>query len=140
MSKFAVPEMLKGDRGSILIIASVQGLASQRNVLAHATSKHAMIDLTRCMAIDLAGRGRRVNCFCPGTVDTPMIQEIIKMDTGPRRLESALNRMHPVGRNGQRQKNGEFVAFLASDRASFMSGSIVTVNGGSLVPNAGSPQ
>jgi len=140
MSKCAVPEMLKRGKGAIVNVSSVQGLASQRNVLAYSTSKHAMIGLTRTMAVDLAARGIRVNCVCPGTVDTPMIRkDIIEKDRSPQALEAILNRMHPIGRMAQPEEIGEVIAFLAGDRASFMTGSIVTVDGGLLVPIAGSP-
>ena len=140
MSKSAIPEMLKRGKGAIVHISSVQGLASQKNVLAYATSKHAMIGLTRSMAVDLASHGIRVNCVCPGTVDTPMVRNIINLDANPRRLEEALNKMHPIGRMAQPEEIGEVVAFLASDAASFMTGSIVTVDGGLLTPLAGSPK
>lgn len=139
MSKAAIPHMLKSGKGAIVNISSVQGLASQPNVVAYATSKHAMIGLTRAMAVDLAPKGIRVNCVCPGTVDTPMIRWIIEQDENPGRLETILNRMHPIGRIGNASEIGEVIAFLASDRASFMTGSIVTVDGGLLVPIAGSP-
>jgi NAD(P)-dependent dehydrogenase (short-subunit alcohol dehydrogenase family) len=140
MSKCAIPEMLKRGKGAIVNVSSVQGLASQRNVLAYSTSKHAMIGLTRTMAVDLAARGIRVNCVCPGTVDTPMIRkDIIEKDRNPQALEAILNRMHPIGRMAQPEEIGEVIAFLAGDRASFMTGSIVTVDGGLLVPIAGSP-
>ncbi len=139
MSKYAIPEMLKRGGGAIVNVSSVQGLASQANVVAYATSKHAMIGLTRAMAVDLGPTGIRVNCVCPGTVDTPMIRWIIDQDKEPARLEKTLNRMHPVGRMGKPCEIGEVIAFLASDRASFMTGSIVTVDGGLLVPISGSP-
>ena len=140
MSKFAIPEMLKRSKGSIVNVSSVQGLASQRNVVAYSTSKHAMIGLTRSMAVDMASRNIRVNCVCPGTVETPMIQGIIDLDSDPDRLRNILNKMHPIGRMGQASEIGEVIAFLASDRSSFMTGSIVTVDGGLLIPIAGSPE
>lgn len=139
MSKFVIPEMLKRGRGTIINVSSVQGLASQKNVMAYATSKHAMIGLTRSMAVDLAASGIRVNCVCPGTVDTPMIRSIINLDNNPSHLEQMLNKMHPLGRMGNPSEIAEVVMFLASDRASFMTGSIVVVDGGLLVPIAGSP-
>lgn len=140
MSKCAIPEMLKRGKGAIVNVSSVQGLASQRNVVAYSTSKHAMIGLTRSMAVDLASRNIRVNCVCPGTVSTPMIEGIIALDSDPDRLRQTLNKMHPLGRMAQASEIGEVIAFLASDRASFMTGSIVTVDGGLLVPIAGSPE
>lgn len=140
MSKCAIPEMMKRGTGSIVNVSSVQGLASQRNVVAYSTSKHAMIGLTRSMAVDLASRHIRVNCVCPGTVNTPMIQEIIQLDSHPDRLREILSKMHPLGRIADPSEIGEVIAFLASDRASFMTGSIVTVDGGLIVPIAGSPE
>ncbi len=140
MSKHAIPEMHKRGKGAIVNVSSVQGLASQRNVVAYATSKHAMIGLTRSMAVDLASRNIRVNCVCPGTVDTPMIQSIIALDSEPKRLRATLDGMHPLGRMARSTEIGEVIAFLVSDRASFMTGSIVTVDGGLLIPIAGSPE
>ena len=140
MSQFAVPQMLKRGFGSIVNISSVQGLVTQKNVLAYATSKHAMVGLTRSMAVDLASRKIRVNCVCPGTVSTPMIEMIIGKDSKPERLREVLNRMHPLGRIAMPREIGEVVAFLASERASFMTGAIVPVDGGLLVPIPGSPE
>jgi NAD(P)-dependent dehydrogenase (short-subunit alcohol dehydrogenase family) len=139
MSKYAIPEMLKRGKGSIVNVSSVQGLASQKNVIAYSTSKHAMIGLTRSMAVDLASRGVRVNCVCPGTVDTPLVQSVIEMDADPAKLKMILDKMHPIGRIAQPSEIGEVIAFLASERASFMTGSIVVVDGGLIVPLAGSP-
>jgi NAD(P)-dependent dehydrogenase (short-subunit alcohol dehydrogenase family) len=140
MSKYAIPEMLTRGKGSIVNVSSVQGLASQKNVVAYSTSKHAMIGLTRSMAVDLASRNIRVNCVCPGTVNTPMIHSIIEMDQEPDKLKKILDKMHPLGRIAQPSEIGEVIAFLASDRASFMTGSIVVVDGGLIVPLAGSPE
>jgi NAD(P)-dependent dehydrogenase (short-subunit alcohol dehydrogenase family) len=139
MSKYAIPEMLKRGKGSIVNVSSVQGLASQKNVIAYSTSKHAMVGLTRSMAVDLASRGVRVNCVCPGTVDTPLVQSVIEMDADPAKLKMILDKMHPIGRIAQPSEIGEVIAFLASERASFMTGSIVVVDGGLIVPLAGSP-
>lgn len=140
MSRAAIPEMLKRKGGAIVNVSSVQGLASQRNVLAYSTSKHAMIGLTRTMAVDFANRGIRVNCVCPGTVDTPMVQATIAQDRNPERLRKILAKMHPLGRIAQPSEIAEVIAFLASNRASFMTGSIVTVDGGLITPIAGSPE
>jgi NAD(P)-dependent dehydrogenase (short-subunit alcohol dehydrogenase family) len=87
MSKYAIPEMLKRGKGSIVNVSSVQGLGSQKSVVAYATSKHAMIGLTRSIAVDMASRDVRVNCVCPGTANTPMIQSTIELDKDPRETE-----------------------------------------------------
>ena len=139
MSKAAIPAMIANGGGAIVNVSSVQGLATQRNVLAYATGKHATIGLTRTMALDFAGRGIRVNCVCPGTVDTPMVRASIASDKDPARLRKTLDAMHPLGRIGQASEIAEVICFLASDKASFMTGSIVTVDGGLLVPIPGSP-
>jgi NAD(P)-dependent dehydrogenase (short-subunit alcohol dehydrogenase family) len=139
MSKYAIPEMLKRGKGAIVNVASVQGLASPRNSVAYSTSKHGMIGLTRTMAVDLAAQGVRVNCVCPGTVDTPLVRWVINQDADPAKLEKVLNQMHPIGRIAQPKEIAEVVVFLAGDRASFMTGSIVTVDGGLLVPIPGTP-
>lgn len=140
MSKAAIPEMLRRGKGAIVNVSSVQGLASQRNVTAYATSKHAMIGLTRSMAVDLASKSIRVNCVCPGTVDTPMIQKVIALDHEPDRLRKVLDRMHPLGRIAKPREIAEVICFLSGDGASFMTGSVVTVDGGLLVPISGSPE
>jgi NAD(P)-dependent dehydrogenase (short-subunit alcohol dehydrogenase family) len=127
MSKYAIPEMLRRGKGSIVSVSSVQGLASQKSVVAYSTSKHAMIGLTQSMAVDMVSRNVRVNCVCPGTVNTPMIQSTIELDKDPEKLKRILDNMHPLGRIAQTSEIVEVIAFLASDRASFVTGSIVVV-------------
>ena len=109
MSKYAIPEMLKRGKGSIVNVSSVQGLASQKNVVAYSTSKHAMIGLTRSMAVDMASRNVRVNCVCPGTVNTPMIQSIIELDSESRQTEKYSRQNAPSGAHratiGNRRSN-----------------------------------
>jgi NAD(P)-dependent dehydrogenase (short-subunit alcohol dehydrogenase family) len=139
MSKAAIPAMRKRGGGAIVNISSVQGLASQRNVMAYSTSKHGLIGLTRAMAVDLAPVGIRVNCVCPGTIDTPLVRNVISLDADPAGLEATLRAMHPLGRIGEPREVAELVSFLASDRASFMTGAIVTVDGGLMSPLPGSP-
>jgi NAD(P)-dependent dehydrogenase (short-subunit alcohol dehydrogenase family) len=137
MAKAAIPHM--GARGAIVNVSSVQGLASQKNVLAYSTSKHALIGLTRSMAVDLAASGVRVNCVCPGAVDTPLIHAQYAMVDDIQKFRDSLARAHPIGRMADPREIAEVIAFLASDRASFMTGSIVTVDGGLMTPLPGSP-
>jgi len=139
MSKAAIPAMLATGGGAIVNVSSVQGLATQKNVLAYATGKHALIGLTRSMALDFASRCIRVNCVCPGTVDTPMVRASIASDKDPARLRQTLDAMHPLGRIAQPAEIAEVICFLASDKAGFMTGAIVTVDGGLLIPIPGSP-
>ena len=139
-AKAAVPVMRASGGGAIVNVASVQGLASQANVVAYATSKHALIGLTRAMAVDLAKDNIRANAVCPGTVDTPMIRATIAQDADPASLERLLNAAHPLGRIARPREIAEVIAFLLSNRASFMTGSIVTVDGGLMSQLAGSPK
>jgi len=137
MSKAAIPHMAKGS--AIVNVSSVQGLASQRNVLAYSTSKHALIGLTRSMAVDLAPQGIRVTCVCPAAVDTPLIHAQYPMVDDVEAFKKGLARAHPLGRIADPREIAEVIAFLLSDRASFMTGSIVTVDGGMMSPLPGSP-
>jgi NAD(P)-dependent dehydrogenase (short-subunit alcohol dehydrogenase family) len=137
MSKAAIPQMAKGS--AIVNVSSVQGLASQRNVLAYSTSKHALIGLTRSMAVDLASQGIRVTCVCPAAVDTPLIHAQYPLVADVEAFKAGLAQAHPLGRIADPREIAEVIAFLLSERASFMTGSIVTVDGGMMSPLPGSP-
>lgn len=137
--KAAIPH-LKKTRGSIVLTGSVQGYATQKNVLGYTTSKHAMIGFMRAMALDMAEYGVRVNGVAPGSVRTPMLEHTVSMDTNPEKLWRVLDDMHPLGRIGTPREIAEVVAFLASEAASFVTGSMLIADGGLLLPIAGSPK
>lgn len=137
--KFAIPH-LKKTKGSIVNMTSVQAFATQRGVAAYTTSKHALIGLTRSMAIDFARDGIRVNCVAPGTVETPMLIYAAALDPNPESVYENCKNMHPVGRIAQPEEVAEVVAFLASGRASFVTGSCYLVDGGLLLPIGGEPK
>jgi len=138
-AKFCLPDML-GRGGSIVNVASVQSLASQYNVLAYTVSKHALIGLTRSMAMDFAAQKVRVNAVCPGTVDTPMLRWAASLDPNPQSVYDECARMHPLGRIARPDEIGEVVAFLAHERASFVTGAVWTVDGGLLTLIGGTPR
>jgi NAD(P)-dependent dehydrogenase (short-subunit alcohol dehydrogenase family) len=126
--------------GSIVNVASVQGLATQRNVCAYTVSKHALIGLTRSIAVDFASAGIRANAVCPGSVDTPMLRWTASLDPEPSSVLDACRAMHPLGRIAEPAEIAEVICFLAHERASFVTGSVYTVDGGLLTLLGGAPR
>ena len=138
MARASLPA-LRETRGNIVFVASVQAFASQQNVTAYTVSKHGLIGLTRSAAVDYAAQGIRVNCVCPGTVDTPMLHWAANLDSNPEQVMRTVNKIHPIGRIAQASEIAEVIAFLASPRASFVTGAAYLVDGGLLLPIGGSP-
>ena len=130
---------LRESGGNIVFVASVQAFASQQNVTAYTVSKHGLIGLTRSAAVDYAAQGIRVNCVCPGTVDTPMLHWAASLDHHPEQVMRTVHKIHPIGRIAQASEIAEVIAFLASPRASFVTGAAYLVDGGLLLPIGGSP-
>ena len=116
--------------GSVVINASISGLAGIPKQAPYAPSKGAVVQLTRQLAVDYAARGVRVNCVCPGTVDTPVLKRGMEMSGAPQAFLDMLIAGHPVGRIGRPEEIAAAVAFLASDEASFITGAILAVDGG----------
>lgn len=139
MCNQAIPH-LKRTKGAIINMSSVQAFATQRNVAAYTTSKHALIGLTKSMAIDFARDGIRVNCVAPGTVNTPMLEYAAALDPNPDSVYEACGNMHPLGRIARAEEVAEVVAFLASEKASFVTGSCYLADGGLLLPIGGEPK
>jgi NAD(P)-dependent dehydrogenase (short-subunit alcohol dehydrogenase family) len=135
---YAIPH-LKKTRGVIVNMASVQSFATQKGVAAYTTGKHGLIGLTRSMALDFAEFGVRVNAVAPGSVDTPMLRWAISLDDDPEALTHVVHKMHPLGRIADPREVAEAVAYLASPRASFVTGSTLVVDGGLLLPLSGAP-
>jgi NAD(P)-dependent dehydrogenase (short-subunit alcohol dehydrogenase family) len=126
--------------GAIVNVSSVQGLATQRNVCAYSVSKHALIGLTRSIAVDFAASGIRANAVCPGSVDTPMLRWTASLDPEPSAVFDACRTMHPLGRIAGPVEIAEVICFLAHERASFVTGSVYTVDGGLLSILGGAPR
>ena len=127
-------------QGAIVNVSSVQGMATQKNVLAYTVSKHGMLGLTRSMAVDFAPNGVRVNAVCPGTVDTPMLEWSAGLAPDPAVVYEACAAMHPLGRIARPEEIAHVILFLAHSNSSFVTGSAWTVDGGLLTLLGGSPK
>jgi NAD(P)-dependent dehydrogenase (short-subunit alcohol dehydrogenase family) len=131
-SKHAVPAIEASGGGSIVNQGSVAALVGIRRFAAYCAAKGAVVSLTRAMAVDLAPRKIRVNCICPGTVLTPLMETMIR-ERGGGSLERGIEMTvakYPLGRLGDPDDVAAVALFLASDDASFVTGSIYTADGG----------
>ena len=132
MAKYAIPHMRRRGGGVIINNASVQGLQSMPRVPAYAASKGGDLSLTRQMALDFAKDNIRVLAICPGSIDTPLLRQAIPPGTSVAEALRGFGGCHPLGRIGSAAEVANVVLFLASDRASFMTGESVVVDGGMM--------
>ena len=136
-AKFAVPHMRKRAGAAIAVLGSVQSFTAIKNSVVYVTSKHAVLGLTRAMALDYAQDGIRVNCVCPGTIDTPMLQWAASLAPDPEAVIRTCDRMHALGRIGKPEEVANAVLYLVSPMSSFITGAALVVDGGMLVPAGG---
>jgi NAD(P)-dependent dehydrogenase (short-subunit alcohol dehydrogenase family) len=132
MSKFALPPMIQQGSGVIINNSSGWGIVGGDKAVAYCASKGGVVLLTKAMAIDHGRQGIRVNCICPGDVDTPMLPEDARMRglKWEDYLAGCANR--PLGRIGTGNEIARAVLFLASDDSSFMTGAALVVDGGGI--------
>jgi NAD(P)-dependent dehydrogenase (short-subunit alcohol dehydrogenase family) len=126
LSRAVLPHMRATGGGSIVNMASILSLVGAKNRAAYSASKGALLALTRAMALDHAAEKIRVNCICPGIVDTDLVARFTP-DENARRLREAL---HPLGRFGQPEDVAHIAVFLASDESTWVTGSAFPVDGG----------
>jgi len=130
--KHVLPVMLKQNKGSIINTASIAGLMGSPHIAVYSASKHAVVGLTKSVAWECTGTGVRINCVCPGLIDSRMLSAIFQGRFGgnaPPPMDKIVERI-PARRLGQASEVASVVAFLASDEASYVSGSAYTVDGG----------
>ena len=136
-SKYAIPLMVNNKKGCVINVASVQSFISQKNVAPYTTSKTALLGLTRSIAVDYAPNIRSV-AVCPGTVDTPMFRNSIQESPNPDEVLEECNEMHLVKRICSSEEVGELVTYLASDKAGFITGQAIRIDGGLGITIGGS--
>jgi NAD(P)-dependent dehydrogenase (short-subunit alcohol dehydrogenase family) len=127
LAKHGIPALVRSGGGSIVLTASDLGLVGARSAVAYCASKGGVVNLTRALALDCAPLGIRVNCICPGSVQTPMLE---RWYDGDQEGRVGLDGLVPLGRVGTPDEIADIAVVLASPAASYMTGSIVSVDGG----------
>ncbi len=133
VSKFAVREMLKSGGGVIVNNASVAALKGIPDRSAYSASKGAVVSLTRAMAIDHIKDRIRINCVCPGTTETPALEEMMRSADDPRAAKEAFIARQPMGRLGKDEEIAQAMLFACADETAYMTGSIITIDGGAML-------
>ena len=129
VSRFCIPSMVARGGGSVVHVASVQAFACLPRSAAYVATKGAVVALTRAMALDHAPQHVRVNCVCPGSIETPLLRYAAEQEKDPAAMFAEWGARHPIGRIGTPQEVAEVILFLASDQASFVTGSPYLVDG-----------
>lgn len=130
VSKQIIPKIRSNGGGGIIHISSIQGLRCQKNVLAYATAKGAVIAMTRSMGLDYAAEGISVNCICPGSVDTPLLRYGASQHGSEEEVLQAWGQQHPIGRIGTPKEIAQTALFLWSPNSNFIVGQAIVADGG----------
>jgi NAD(P)-dependent dehydrogenase (short-subunit alcohol dehydrogenase family) len=128
-SKHAIPSMLQRGKGVVIIMSSVQAFMSGGNAAPYVVSKHALLGLTRSIAVDYAPKIRSI-AICPGAIDTPMLRNAVALAPDPQEAFKNCENLHLVGRCGRPEEIAEMIAFLVSDAAAFITGQAIRIDGG----------
>jgi len=126
--KYEIPAMLKSGGGSIISMASILGRVGFAGAVGYVAAKHGVLGLTKTAAMEYAPQGVRVNVVGPGFISTPLIQEL---ENNPE-INNMLISLHPIGRLGKPEEVAELVMWLSSEKASFVTGAYIPVDGGYL--------
>ena len=128
--RYAIPHMLRGGGGSLINTTSVNGLVAEPFLTIYATSKGALVMLSKGIALDYAKQGIRCNAIAPGWVDTPINYAHAEMLGGLKEVYATIDSFQPIGRPGEPREIANVALFLASDESSFVTGSVIVADGG----------
>ncbi|HKA01794.1 MAG TPA: SDR family NAD(P)-dependent oxidoreductase [Candidatus Solibacter sp.] len=131
VTRALMPQLLASPAGGIVNLGSAAGLVGIKRRFAYCATKGAVVAMTRQLAVEYAGR-LRVNCICPGTVDTPFVEGYLEKYHAheKEKVRAELNQRQPVGRLGRPEEIAHLVLYLCSPEAAFVTGSVVTIDGG----------
>jgi NAD(P)-dependent dehydrogenase (short-subunit alcohol dehydrogenase family) len=124
--KYEIPQMLKNGGGAIVNTSSGLGVIGMRQMPIYVASKHAVLGLTKSAALEYAKSGIRINAIAPGVIDTDMVSDF----GGDKHFRETMNAMHPIGRIGKPEEIADAVIWLLSDKASFVTGHTLLIDGG----------
>jgi 2-keto-3-deoxy-L-fuconate dehydrogenase len=130
LCKAFLPAMLERKSGNIINLASIGGVIGIKDRLAYCTTKFAIVGLTKCLALDHAQDGVRVNCICPGRVETPFVSARLKEYPDPEKAYREMASTQAIGRMGKPEEIAAAALYLASDEAAFVTGTAHLTDGG----------
>jgi len=130
LCKAFLPSMLERKSGNIINLASIGGVVGIKDRLAYCTTKFALVGLTKCLALDHAQDGVRVNCICPGRVETPFVSARLKEYPDPEKAYREMASTQAIGRMGKPEEIAAAALYLASDEAAFVTGTAHLTDGG----------
>ncbi|PLW81562.1 short-chain dehydrogenase [Kineobactrum sediminis] len=131
-AKYALPYLRESALPSIINAGSTSSVTGYPNCVAYGSSKGAVMQMTKMLAVDLAPDGIRVNCYCPGSIHTKMVDDFLAAAPDPSAMLNTMTLTHLIPRMGKPQDVAELVCFLASPAASFINGAVWLIDGGSL--------
>jgi NAD(P)-dependent dehydrogenase (short-subunit alcohol dehydrogenase family) len=129
-TRAVIPVMIKRGGGVIVNVGSEAGLVGIGNQVAYNASKAGIIALTRSCAVDFAAQGVRVNCVCPGTTETPLVQAAVQRSEDPIAARRKLEQVRPLNRLGKPEEIASAIVYMASDDAGYATGSILSIDCG----------
>lgn len=125
--KYEIPEMLKQGHGAIVNTSSISGLVGSPGLSGYTASKHGVVGVTKCVALEYAKAGIRINAICPASIQTPLIDRVI---VAHPEMKAFLENAQPIGRTGTAEEVAAAVVWLCSDASSYITGIALAIDGG----------